>query len=48
MNLIHRNRVGFSRLGRLEHPPLRSPFPSGEGFILCIRLFQVFVPGQPF
>ena len=29
MNLTHRNRVGFSRLGRLEHPPLRSPFPSG-------------------
>ena len=31
MHLTHRNRVVYSRLSRLEYPPLRSPLSRGEG-----------------
>ena len=34
MNLTHRNRVGYFRLGCLKYSPLRSPLSGGEGSFL--------------
>ena len=39
MNLTHRNRIGYFRLGCLKYPMLRSPLSSGEGF--CAALFSM-------
>ncbi len=45
MHLTHRNRVGYSRLKRLEYPPLRSPLSSGEG-LCCASVFIDVQKGQ--
>ena len=41
MNLTHRNRIGYFRLGCLKYPPLRSPLSGGEGLCCAFILLNL-------